>query len=442
MSRTQTALIRQNVFSEWQGPSGGAFRIAVLYLVAGALWILFSDEAAAALTHDPAVLVQISLYKGWGYIFFTALALFVVIQRHIGALQKSQTQLRWFIEQAPLSIAMFDRDMNYLATSRRWLDEYGRGYPDLVGRNHYVVNPDLPDEWKEAHQDGLAGIAIQNDEDSWILADGSQQWLRWAISPWIDDHGKVGGIILSAIDITDRKRAEKALRHTMEDLKRSNIELEQFAYVASHDLQEPLRALTGMVQLLQRRYQGQLDARADEYIAHTVDAARRMQTLINDLLSYSRVGTRGRAFEMIDMHVVLQSTLANLSVLIQENAAVITHDPLPTVRVDAMQLGQIFQNLIGNAIKFRSDEPPIIHIGAERLPDSWRFSVRDNGIGIDPQYFERIFAVFQRLHTRREYPGTGIGLAICKKIVERHGGTIGVESQPGRGSTFYFTIPH
>jgi PAS domain S-box-containing protein len=241
-------------------------------------------------------------------------------------------------------------------------------------------------------------------------------------------------VISSVIDITDRKQME-------DDLRRSNAELEQFAYVASHDLQEPLRAVAGMVQLLQRRYQGQLDERADEYIHHAVEAADRMQSLINDLLAFSRVGRRSNPIEPVESKICLGVALRNLAVAIHESNALITADALPVVRADSTQLVQLFQNLIANGIKFQSRKEPQIHISAKLVKDAWLFSVQDNGIGIEPQYFERIFLVFQRLHTRREYPGTGIGLAICKKIVERHGGSIWVESMPGVGSTFYFTLP-
>lgn len=242
-------------------------------------------------------------------------------------------------------------------------------------------------------------------------------------------------------EIAERYRAQEALRLTAEELARSNRDLEQFAYVASHDLQEPLRAVAGYVELLQHRYPDKLDAKGQQYIEGATDGAARMQKLIVDLLAFSCVGTQAKGFETADLKSALDTALTSLRVSIQETGARITSDSLPTLWVDAPQIAQVFQNLIGNAIKFRSELPPEIHVGAKKQPGRWLFSVRDNGIGIDPQYTDRIFLIFQRLHTRRQYSGTGIGLAICKRIVERHGGTIWVESQPEQGSTFYFTIP-
>ena len=235
--------------------------------------------------------------------------------------------------------------------------------------------------------------------------------------------------------------AYATLKETEEALERSNAELEQFAYVASHDLQEPLRVIGSYVQLLSRRYAGQLDARADRYINRSVAGVERLRALINDLLAYSRVGTRGRPLVPTATAKVMAQVLEGLAVTVQETAAEITWDPLPMVRADATQVGQLFQNLLGNALKYRGERPPRIHIGVERQGERWQFAVRDNGIGLDPAYAERIFLVFQRLHTRDEYPGTGIGLAICQKIVERHGGQLVVESQAGQGATFSFTLP-
>jgi PAS domain S-box-containing protein len=242
-------------------------------------------------------------------------------------------------------------------------------------------------------------------------------------------------------DITERKKAEEALRSVAENLKRSNLELEQFAYVASHDLQEPLRMVTSYTQLLEQRYKGKLDADADEFIKYAVDGANRMRSLIDDLLSYSRVNRRGNPFRPTESELALDVAIKNLQMSIEENGVVVTHDQLPEVMADEGQLVQLLQNLIGNAIKFHAKEPPCVHVSAKNLQEKeYLFSVQDNGIGIDPQYFDRLFKIFQRLHTKEEYPGTGIGLALCKRIVERHGGSIWLESQPGKGTTIYFTL--
>ncbi len=244
-----------------------------------------------------------------------------------------------------------------------------------------------------------------------------------------------------SVELDERRRTEAKLAQYAAGLRRSNAELEQFAYVASHDLQEPLRMVASFTQLLAKRYQGKLDKDADEFIGFAVDGANRMQMLINDLLALSRVGTRGKALEPTDCEAVLIQTLANLAAMMQETGAVVTHDSLPTVLADAVQMGQMFQNLLINALKFQGREPPRVHISAQRQDSDWLFSVRDNGIGIAQNHQDRIFAIFQRLHRREDYPGTGLGLALCKKIAERHGGRIWVESEPDRGSTFYFTIP-
>jgi PAS domain S-box-containing protein len=258
--------------------------------------------------------------------------------------------------------------------------------------------------------------------------------------------------VMVLTDLTVQKKAEEALRRASENLEvqvrertaqlaRSNADLQQFAYIASHDLKEPLRTIGSFVRLLEKRYKDSLDEKAHEYIKHSIDGVKRMESLITDLLEYSKVGTEDREFQAAECSLILSKTISNLSAAIEESGAVVAYDELPTVMGHPAQLSSLFQNLIGNAIKYRSKETPQIHISAERKKNEWIFSVRDNGIGIDPRFTDRIFAVFQRLQTVGECPGTGIGLAICKKIVELHGGNIWVESDPGNGSTFFFTLP-
>jgi PAS domain S-box-containing protein len=288
---------------------------------------------------------------------------------------------------------------------------------------------------------GQAGIAIQKAR----LHEESQQ-AQAALKE------KAAELTRSNADLQQSTQEVKSAKEKLErvnsvltvqaaELARSNTELEQFAYVASHDLQEPLRMVASYVQLLARRYKGKLDSEAEEFIGFAVDGSKRMQDLIQALLAYSRIGTKGRQFAPTNCEVVLQNALKNLQIAIEDSQARVTHDPLPTVQGDSIQLGQLFQNLIGNAIKFRGEKPPFVHVTAERQGSEWLFSFRDDGIGIDAQYAERIFVIFQRLHTKEEYPGTGIGLALCKKIVERHSGRIWVESEPQKGSTFRFTLP-
>jgi light-regulated signal transduction histidine kinase (bacteriophytochrome) len=265
---------------------------------------------------------------------------------------------------------------------------------------------------------------------------------------------QIAGAVASSQLYAQIKQAEEALQQQAKELARSNEELEQFAYVASHDLQEPLRMVTSYVQILAQDYEDRLDADADRYINYAVDGANRMKVLIDDLLEYSRVGSQGKPFEPTSCGDVMEQVVSDLEGAIKESQGSVTWEALPAVMADTTQLAQLLRNLVGNGIKFRSEAPPHVHVSAELArtaaglseapgdtSDQWLFSVRDNGIGIAPKYYERIFQMFQRLHRRSEYPGTGIGLAICQKIVERHGGRIWVESELGEGSTFFFTIP-
>jgi len=323
-----------------------------------------------------------------------------------------------------------------------WRGEQALGHPvgDILrlersSDDSVAENPAITAMRERRSVDHSSGVVL-------VGRDGQRTHVDVNGAPTFDPEGKLVGSVLVLHDMTERERAERQIRQRTEELARSNRDLEQFAYVASHDLQEPLRAVAGPLQLLQRRYQDQLDARADEFIGHAVDGATRMQTLIDDLLSYSRVGRFEDPTQPVSAEQALEFALKNLVVVIEETGARIEHETLPVVQAISSQLALLFQNLIGNALKFRRKErTPVIRVRAEPLDGEWRFSVADNGIGISEQYFERIFVIFQRLHTRREYPGTGLGLALCKRIVEHHGGQIWVESTPGEGTTFFFTLP-
>jgi PAS domain S-box-containing protein len=342
-------------------------------------------------------------------------------------------------------IGNWNRDL--LTNELHWSDEVYRIYgcePHDFKVTHDVflsyVHPDDRDHLNDAIKKALNGKSFGIDYRI-ILADRAERIVHAKGEAIFDEKGTPVRLTGTVQDITERKQAEEILKSKLEELARSNAELEQFAYVSSHDLQEPLRMISSYLQLLQRRYQGKLDDKADKYIYFAVDGASRMQNLINDLLEFSRVATRARELEPTDCESVLNQVLSNLDLYIKENRATISLDPLPEVVADNTQLAQVFQNLVINGIKFHSEEAPKIHISADKKVGEWVFSVRDNGIGIDPQYSEKIFEVFKRLHNKEKYTGTGIGLSICKKIIERHSGRIWVESELGKGSTFYFTLP-
>jgi PAS domain S-box-containing protein len=321
------------------------------------------------------------------------------------------------------------------------------GYPSeeffrAPGLLDALVHPEDQPLWAAHNQEELAEKNPGPLEFRIQTPEGEVRWVSHFCKPVHDHHnGTFLGVCGSNRDITCQKQAEEEVRVKTQELLRSNAELEQFAYVASHDLQTPLRAISGYLNLLTKRCEGKLEGDADRFIQRTHENVLRMQRLIQDLLTFSRLTTRARPFQPTDLNQVLGEVLEMLHPAIEETGAKITSEPLPTIRADYSQFLQLFQNLIGNAIKFRDSRPPEVHIDAQRAERTWLFSIKDNGIGIDPQYADRIFLIFQRLHTVDQYPGTGIGLAICKKIVERHGGRIWVESQPGEGANFKFLIP-
>ncbi|HEY0466074.1 MAG TPA: PAS domain-containing protein, partial [Polyangiaceae bacterium] len=357
------------------------------------------------------------------------------------ALQNREALLREFITHTPAAIAMLDRQMCYVQASRRWLSDYKLSGEDIIGRCHYDVFPDIPERWKEIHRRVLAGAVESCAEDPFPRADGGTEWLQWEARPWREAGGQIGGVIFFTQVITERKELGMRLEAQNRQLASSNAELEQFAYVASHDLQEPLRAVAGCTQILAQRYRGRLDGDADELVAHIVDGSARMKALIEDLLSLSRVSSQAVPLRPVDTAEAFRRAMTHLQGRVAEQGAQVSTDSLPLVRGDFTQLVQLFQNLIGNALKYRrAGVTPRVTVTAQSSATEHEFRVTDNGIGIESQYFDRIFGVFQRLHTRDEYPGTGIGLAICRKIVERHGGRIWIESTTGDGTTFHFTL--
>ncbi len=359
------------------------------------------------------------------------------------ALRESEARFRLTFELAGSGIAHVSLDGYFLRVNRSLCAILGYSDKELVGRTvkelSYPEDRDSTDAGRERVRAGeLESIRFQK---RYLRKDGATVWVDLTVAVVRDAEGQPLYEIAVFDDDTERKNAETELRQAHDELARSNAELEQFAYVASHDLQEPLRMVSSYTQLLLRRYGERFDGDAKEFMDYVVDGAARMKQLIEDLLAYSRVGTRGREFRPIASEEALGKALVNLRAAIEAGGATVTHDPLPLLEADDSQLAQLFQNLIGNALKFHGAEAPRVHIGAAEHATEWEFRVRDNGIGIEPEYFERIFLVFQRLHNKSEYPGTGIGLAICKKVVDRHGGRIWVESRPGAGSTMHFTLP-
>ena len=359
-------------------------------------------------------------------------------------LAQMEARYRGLLEAAPDAMVVVNQSGEIVLLNVQAEKQFGYRRDELVGQ---AVKNIIPEGFAER----LIADALRSVEDARAQqigtgielygrrSDGTGFPIEIMLSPLTSAEGM---LVTAAIrDITARKRSEAHLMQKVQELNRSNEELEQFAYIASHDLQEPLRMVASYTQLLSRRYKGKLDPDADEFIAFAVDGASRMQRLIKDLLAYSRVGTKGGDLKETSSEDALQQALRSLRGAIEESSATISHDSLPIVLADEMQLIQLFQNLVGNAIKYQSSGSPRVHIAAQLSKKGrWDFSVQDNGLGIEPQYFERIFGMFQRLHRREEFAGTGIGLAICKKIVERHGGAISVESTPGAGSTFRFSL--
>jgi PAS domain S-box-containing protein len=369
---------------------------------------------------------------------------FSEFSRDLSQSKESEAKYRGLLEAAPDAMVVVNQSGAIVLLNVQAERQFGFHRDELVGQQVTTIIPQgfaerlLADSLRSG-ADALAQQIGTGIELTGRRKDGSQLPIEIMLSPLESPEGT---LVTAAIrNITQRQNAEVHLVKTIAELKRSNDELEHFAYVASHDLQEPLRMVASYTQLLAKRYTGRLDADADEFIAYAVDGSNRMQTMIQDLLLYSRAGTTSKVLRDISSEDALQEALANLKAAIQESGTVVTHDSLPELTTDKTQLVQVLQNLIGNGIKYHGAELPRVHVSARRGSKEWIFAVRDNGLGIDPQYFDRIFVLFQRLHGREEFEGTGIGLAICKKMLERLDGRIWVESQPAQGSTFYFALP-
>jgi PAS domain S-box-containing protein len=388
------------------------------------------------------------------------------LQTALEALRESENTYRTLVEQLPQNIFLKDRQGTYLSCNRSYAQNLGRTPEQIRGLRDVDLYPTAVAESFREEDERVLAQGGSLDVEVPVRVRGEERWVQKIKVPVHDATGEVFGLLGVHWDITERKRNEAELRQhrehledqvatrtrelesknlelqsTLVELQRSNQELAQFAYVASHDLKEPLRMVSSYMQLLERRYRDQLDQDARDFIDYAVEGANRMQSLINDLLAFSRAGrdTPERAWASLDE--LLDQALDNLQTGLRESGAEIRRTPLPSLPVVRSAITQLFQNLISNAVKFRGSQPPRITIDAEPLGEDWRFSVADNGIGIDPNHFGRLFILFRRLHGREQYPGTGIGLALCKKIVERHGGRIWVESRKGEGSTFHFTLP-
>jgi len=430
-------------FNDIERNSFANLRVAgllVLFMVAVSLVCIRIDHKYlfAVIAAD---LVALTLFAYFAYRYVTA------IRRLYKALIERS---RFYEDQSELLQLTYDAIMVRNITDgtiRSWNkgaeELYGFSPEEAIGRkSHELLKTQFPTALAEIEKEAPA-VGHWEGELTQTTKDGRQLTVasRWRFKA--DSNGHLSSIMET--DITERKRNQETIllakEEKLAELLRSNEELQQFAYVCSHDLQEPLRVISGFTQLLGTRYKGKLDEKADLFIGFIVDGSKRMQDLINDLLIYSRVNSEIREFGIVETAKALEMAKANLQLLIEETGATVTAGELPTVKGDIPQFMQLFQNLLANALKFRSNEPISINVSANRDGDFWQFAVSDNGVGLDMQYAERIFVIFQRLHRKETYPGSGLGLAVCRKIVIRHGGRIWVQSEPGKGTTFYFTIP-
>jgi signal transduction histidine kinase len=429
------------ILSYFTGRSRLIYLVAAVSTVASLFGFLF---APAGITSNIAVNRPFSILVVWTVAFLGNYQV-----RSNARLSEESNRLRAILDTLPVGVAITDRmgrvDEANGQMDRIWGGHFGidRGPIDPVSYSGYDPETGVKlraNEWPMARSvdrgETVAGEIVDIDR-----ADGKRSTLLISSAPIKDAKGTVTGAVTVAMDITDHRAIEMELARKNQDLFRSNRELQQFAYVASHDLKEPLRMVTTYMQMLDRRYHDQLDDPAREYIGFAVEGSKRMYALVDDLLTYSRVETAMQPFGPVAMDQVMITALKDLGEAIETSGANVSVDDLPEVHADFQQMVQLMENLIGNAIKFRRNEPPVVKVSATSNGKEWVFTVKDNGIGMEKEYSNKVFQMFQRLHPREMFPGTGIGLAICKKVVERHGGRIWFDSEPGAGTTFYFSLP-
>lgn len=355
--------------------------------------------------------------------------------------EEAATFFRSMVDHVPIGISRTDLSGRFVFVNEEFCKMFGTSAEDLLGKTPDDVVPQFATDKSSSINRRVLEKAQPEERIERLTLGESEQFMKVIRMPVKDDQQQVIGMQAVWLDVTELQQAQNRLERYAQNLERSNVDLQQFAYVASHDLQEPLRAVSSYCQLIEKNYTGQLDERAMRWLQFVVNGARRMQTLVRDLLTYARVDNKAESWITVDSDSVCRLAVENLSQSIKEAEAEVTVGKLPIVWADATQLEAVFQNLIGNAVKFRGERPPRVSIAAQRVEKEWQFAVRDNGIGIKPEFHERVFEIFKRLESQDRYSGTGIGLAICKRIVERYGGRIWVESQFGQGSTFFFTLP-
>ena len=428
-----SSLLAAVALSAWFCGLGGGVLASIL--TAFAFYYLFEPPVYSFAIEDASTILRLLFYAGAAFLI-TALIHNLIVARQ--AAEVSEEQYRRIGSLIPFGVWRCDGAGVLVYVSDALLAFIGKRADQVKSWADFVSEDEANEvttEWERCLKNEIAWdrelrVTGKNGEACTILSRGVPIRARGRVEYWT-------GINL---DITEKNRIEEERKRQSEDLARSNAELEQFAYVASHDLQEPLRMITSYLQLIEKRYQAHLDQDGQTFIGYAIDGARRLQRMIHDLLDFSRVGTRGAEMKRVDSGSVVQHAVSSLQQKISESGSRVMCDGLPVVNADETQLERVFQNLISNAIKYRRDDETRIEISANQEDNFWVFSIRDNGIGIDPKYADRIFMIFQRLHTKTQ-PGTGIGLAICKRIVERHGGRIWFEPNKDHGTTFRFSIP-